>query len=436
MAGVLLTFIPWLPLNRKSTEGNAIASQHPDSERKKSFPLGTDENGISKVYMVRNGTPDQNVHKIIEMMGGIEKYIGPNDIVVLKPNAQWWNQGMTNTDAMQGFIDIVLNIPGFSGEVIIAENHQYEEDDSRGWTTEYRNGKYNLNELVEHYQRSGYPNVTKYHWRVAGTAKIILEGDAQGNSRVTGPQDGDGYVWMEDNYYLSPAGKKCVMTYPVFTSTYSGITIDLKNGAWINGKYLEDKKIKFINFSALNHHGWYCGVTASVKNLMGVVDMTCGFPGDSPQDTYNTHHIGISKLILLTRKRMIWRIGKMDWFFPHCYRNFHHTGGVLGHFMKHVRLPEINIITAEQVGWGSRTDVAKSFRSKAILAATDPVALDYIAAREVLLPATPASEDNFRKLNDPDIYDRPFHKFIAETEKQGIGTLNPANIQQINYSFP
>ncbi|MCX8012619.1 MAG: hypothetical protein N3A64_05660, partial [Desulfobacterota bacterium] len=76
------------------------------------------------------------------MMGGIEKFIGKNDIVILKPNCQWWNQGRTNLAAMKGFIDLVLSIPDFKGEIIIAENHHFmdeflpegEKDNIRGWT--------------------------------------------------------------------------------------------------------------------------------------------------------------------------------------------------------------------------------------------------------------------------------------------------------------
>ena len=398
--------------------------------------LGVDDDGISRVYLSRGGSPENNVQQVIKMMGGIEKFIGTSDIVVLKPNAQWWNQGMTNTDAMKGFIDMVLAIPDFSGEVIIAENHQYNGNNSRGWNTSEKNGRFNFNELVAYYQTRGKKNVSKYHWRVAGRTTIPLEGDAQGNERVKSPEDGDGYVWMENCYYLSPTNKKCVMTYPVFTSTYSGITIDLKNGAWKNGGYLADKKVRFINFSALNHHGWYSGITASVKNLMGVVDMSCGFPGDAPEGTYNTHHIGVSRLKLLTKKRVVWRVGRIDKFMQYCYRNFHHTGGALGYFMSHVRFPDLNIITAERVGWGSRVDLKKSFQAKMILASRDPVALDYMAAREVLLPSTPSEVMNkhgikYQELNNPDV--GPHYKFLKETEKQGVGNLSPEKIRLITH---
>ena len=50
---------------------------------------------------------------------------------------------MTNTDAMKGFIDLILSIPGFMGEITIAENHQLQKDESRGWVTDQRNGQFN-----------------------------------------------------------------------------------------------------------------------------------------------------------------------------------------------------------------------------------------------------------------------------------------------------
>ena len=73
----------------------------------------------------------------------------------------------------------------------------------------------------------------------------------------------------------------------------------------------------------------------------------------------------------------------------YCYRNFHHTGGVLGFFMAHVRMPDLHIIAADLVGWGDRRRLDLACRPRAVLASTDPVALDYIAAKEILLPGTP-----------------------------------------------
>jgi len=445
---LLVGMLPWLRprvvraqdviQGQRTTSGGGIPPS--GSHSNTNFRLGVDRDGRSKVYFVKDDTPENNMRAIIDKLGGIEKIVGRNDVVVLKPNAQRHNQGMTNTDAMKGFIDLVLGIEGFAGEIVIAENHQYADDNCCGWSTEFRNGRFNLNELVAYYQDQGINNVTKYHWHVAGPCSYPLEGNGQGNARVNGPQDGDGYVWMEDNYYVSPAGRTCLMTYPVFTSSYSGITIDLKNGLWINGEYLNDRQLKFINFSALNHHGRYCGVTASVKNLMGVVDMTCGFPGDLLPDTYNTHHIGVSRF-----KHFLyhthWRITSYKgWLMnvarDYCYRNFHHTGGVLGHFMAHVRMPDLHILAADLVGWGDRRDLKRAFRPQAMLASTDPVALDYVAAKYVLFPGTPAGEKEvagvlLTELNDPDRKSGPFYKFLKETHNQRIGNINPDNIDII-----
>jgi len=411
------------------------------SDQKNNPPhtVGVDTDGYSHVYCVKNGSPEENLTEVIEMMGGIERVIGKQDIVVLKPNSQWVNQGMTNTDIMKAFIDLILAIPDFAGEIIVADNHQFVADNSRAWTTEKRNGSFNYNELIQYYQTRGYRNVTKTHWHVGGQTEVPLEGDAQGNSMINGPEDGEGYVWMDDEYYLSPHGRKCLMTYPVFMSAYSGITVDLKNGAWKDGAYLSDRKIRFINFSALNHHGSYAGVTASVKNLMGVVDMSCGFPGDNPVGTFNTHHIGVSKFIQLKKIKILMRVISflgLEYAFliDFCYKNFCYTGGALGHFMQYVRQPDLNIITAEQVGWGSRIDLNKAIRVKTLLAGLDPVALDFIAARDVMLPATPKNALNYYgikyyDLNNPEEKDGPFFRFLKETEKQGIGNLDPNKIK-------
>ncbi len=387
--------------------------------------LGVNEDGCSYVYTAKGSTPENNMRRVMQLMGGIESVIGKRDIVILKPNAQWDKQGMTNTDAMKEFIEMVLDIPDFEGEIIIAENHQYKELNGRGWITKNRNGRFNYNELIEYFNDNGYNNVTKYHWHCAGQNPEPLEGDDCCGKRVWSPEDGDGYVWREDIYYVAPNGRKCLMTYPIFTSEYSGVTIDLKNGAWENGKYLTDKPVKLINFSVLNHHSSYAGVTASVKNLMGIVDMTCGFQGPEPKDTYNVHFIGVSKYIRYAQK-MHWRLTLL------AMRNFFYAGGALGTFMKKIRMPDLNIITAEWVGWGSRWDTAKSCYPKTVLASRDPVALDYIAAKEVLLKGTPIEEVALRQLNDPSDISGPFYKFLFECYKEGIGNVNESKINTIN----
>ncbi|MCP4633950.1 MAG: DUF362 domain-containing protein [candidate division Zixibacteria bacterium] len=394
--------------------------------------------GSSDVYMTQGGSPSENMYELIEMLGGIESLIDKDDIVILKPNSQWRLQGMTNTDSMLALMEMILKIPGYSGEVIIADNHQFKEDNSLGWTTDTPNGRFNLNEVVEYFQDKGYPNVTKYHWHDAGANPNPLQGDAHGNSVVEGSAQDDGYVWEEDNFYKAENGNICLMTYPIFTSKYSGITIDLKNGAFKNNEYT-GQPVKFINISSLNHHSIYCGVTAAVKNLMGVVDMSCGTPAPEPADTYNTHHIGLISLFLerLRRKSYVhWRI--RDFVTKYIVNeddliDFHYTGGVLGHWMKTVRLPDMNIITAEWIGYGSRIDTKLSARPKALIASKDAVAADYYASKHILLPETEkaAPSSNYLKLNDPDNDDGPFRKFLIYTARETGGAMRDSDINVI-----
>jgi len=382
----------------------------------------------SDIYLSQNGTPQENVRKVIEMMGGIEKFIGKNDIVILKPNAQWWNQGRTNLAAMKGFIDLVFDIPSFNGEVIIAENHHFmddslpesEKDNIRGWLHFSEiNGdidgiNHNLNTLVELYQEYGYPNVTKYHWRDGGP-KLNIWGNGQNGGIVKSPADGDGYVWTDYDYVFSGFWGlkkwKVKMSYPVFTSKYSGITIDLKNGAFLRdgkggGRYLPDKPVKLINFAVLNDHGKDTGITGAVKNYMGITDLSCGYWGLNPKGYSNVHF---------------------------CGENYYSyaKAGAIAYFMKTVRKADLNIVTAEWVGWGHRTDVKRATRMRTILASTDPIALDYYGAKYFILPLSKKPE-----LHDPDNPASPIAKSLnLALSVLEEGTINEKKINVHKYEF-
>ena len=379
-------------------------------------------NKKSSIFIAKNGSPEQNMVELIKMMGGIEKIIGKNDIVILKPNAQWWNQGTTNTNAIKAFIELVLSIQDFKGEVIIAENHHFPEDNSRGWTTEKRNGDFNLNELVDYFQQNGYRNVTKVHWHDGGKSTQPSWGGAENGGLVSGPADGDGYVWRPDIVHEAPHGRKVMMSYPVFTSPYSGRRIDFKDGVWENGKYA-DIPVKFINFSTLNHHE-QTGVTASIKNYLGICDMTCGYRGVGPEGYWNLHSVGFSRLPGKI-KRILRYFNWID--------TAEYIGGAVGTYMKTIRKADLNIITAHTIGWGSRTDLKKQEKVKTLLASEDPVALDYYAAKYILLPATKKHHNSGRVLvwNDPDNPKSPFHKFLLDCYQQGVGNLEE-ELMQVN----
>lgn len=381
-------------------------------------------NSISEIYMSRNSTPEQNIARVIKAMGGIHRVVGLNDIVVLKPNAQWRGHGGTNTNTLKGFIELILAQPNFKGEIIIAENHHAAVDNSLGWTSRNRNGDYNLNELVDYFQEKGFANVTKYHWHDAGPNPAPLQFPGGNGRIVEGPHQGDGYVWTDEEY--EHHGRKTKMTYPIFTSAYSGTTVDLKNGAWKNGNYT-GQPVKFINFSTLNHHSSTFGVTASVKNYLGVVDMTCGVHGIKPAGYYNFHYVGLgwSKENHVGRmlernltSAYVQRFKLLMKVVRHFGPTSGATGGAVGHFMKTIRQADLNIIAAEYVGNEGRQE--KPVHARTLLASVDPVALDYYAAKHVLLPLGGSQA----KFNNPDWHAGPFRRILESCHAEGIGTLN------------
>ncbi|MCU0256778.1 MAG: DUF362 domain-containing protein [Vicinamibacterales bacterium] len=114
--------------------------------------------------------------------------------------------------------------------------------------------------------------------------------------------------------------------------------------------------------------------------------------------------------------------------------DFHHTGGALGHLMRTVRAPDLHLVTAEWIGWGSRTHPDLAARPGAVLAAPDPVTLDAVAAREVLLPATRAAGAAgapFVRYNDPDNAAGPFHAFLREAQRELGGRIDAAGAEVV-----
>ena len=426
----VIKFLASIPIGLSLTE---LACGSAKNQAKQPPPQGP-----QIVYKSTDADPVTATRRLLDSLGGIRSFIDKDDIVILKPNSQWWYQGMTNTDVMAEFIEQVLAVSGFAGEIIVADSHQSQKDNSRGWTTEHRNGRFNLNELVEYFQARGFANVTKYHWHPAGANPTPLQFDGYGNSVIGHPVEGDGYIWPSDLYYTCPYGNKSILAYPVFTSAYSGVTVDLKSGAFKNGDYT-GQPVKFINFSALNHHTSYAGATASIKNFMGVVDMSCGYPAPEPSGTFNTHHVGASAIFryLAGAQRKMRELRNYDWFnyiylHPSVFR-FRFTGGVLGSFMREIRRADLNIITAIKVGWGSRIDPHKSLRADTVLASTDPVALDYWATANILLPATRRSTDDesLIRLHNPNIIDGPLRSFIEECRREAGGTSDPDLIELV-----
>jgi hypothetical protein len=330
-----------------------------------------------RVFRAVNGAASENLEKVVELMGGIEKYIGQDDVVVIKPNLQWWNQGSPNLSAVKTFVEIVMNRPGgFNGEVILAENIHGGPTpwDVRGsgWKTHYeRNSDLSdilcANDLCRYLKKRYGSRFSTVHW---------INVDA-GGRRVYGPRDGAGSVYCDGSegvplvsYANGASGmdkREVIMTYPVFKSD-KGTVIDFKNGIWENGSYT-GQGYKFINFAALNHHSTYCGATSAVKNYLGVSDLSGGpDPHDGGRLTekyYNFHSFPFDKWAPGPKPGMI--------------------GAEIGVFMNTIRKADLNITTAEWVGLASRIDPPVA-QTRAVLASADPVALDYHATKYLLYP--------------------------------------------------
>ena len=73
---------------------------------------------MTTVYESKNGSSKENISTILSLMNGIESIVEPDDIVVIKPNGQWWNQGMTNTDDLSALVEAILNTGRFRGGVL------------------------------------------------------------------------------------------------------------------------------------------------------------------------------------------------------------------------------------------------------------------------------------------------------------------------------
>lgn len=344
------------------------------------------------IFRSINGSPQENMMKVVDLMGGIDRIVGSHDVIVLKPNVQWWNQGSPNIAAIDTFVSLIMTRPGgFHGEVIIAENnHRGAQPWTKvGWTKTFvRNcdlpGVSNYGDLARQLKKKYGERFSVCHW-------IDIEAGAK---RVYSPADGTGYVLCDgtggvpllsiSNRIEGANHRQVIMSYPIF-QTDKGTIVDLKNGIWSKGAYTE-QPLKYINCAALNHHSFYCGVTSAVKNYLGVSDLSGGpDPSQNGKITgkyYNFHSFPFDKWEKGPRTGML--------------------GLEIGRFFNTIRRPDLNITTAEWIGLSNRTEPPVS-HTRAICAGTDPVALDYHSAKYILYP-------NSRiRLHHPEYTKGPFH---------------------------
>ena len=103
-------------------------------------------------------------------------------------------------------------------------------------------------------------------------------------------------------------------------------------------------------------------------------------------------------------------------------------GAQIGIFMNTIRRADLNITTAEWVGLASRTAPPVA-RTRAALACSDPVALDYHATKYLLYPNSKLS------IHDPDDMKSPLHQYLLECAKKGGGIFDEKYVAVKSYDF-
>jgi hypothetical protein len=375
-------------------------------------------NPLAEVFRATNGSPSENMEKVISMMGGVEKLFSTDDIIILKPNLQWYNQGAPNIAAIHQLIVLIMEMKnGFKGQVVIAENvHRGPMPWERaGWNIPFeRNsdlpGIRNYNQLAQHLQN-------KFGDRFSVCHLLDIEIGAR---RVFSPPDGPGYVVCDgtggvpllsiDNGLSGEERREVVMSYPII-KTEQGTLIDYRRGVWENGAYTQ-QPVKFINCAALNHHSSYCGMTSAVKNYLGISDLSGGSNPSSPGRISKNYHNFHSFAFEGNKKGPVSGM----------------LGAEVGYFLKTVRRPDLNITTSEYCGLVDRTSLPVA-HTKIIAASTDPVALDFHMAKYVLYPNSKISEHN------PENPKTPTFQYLDQCARYGDYCFSEERVDIKAYDF-
>lgn len=392
----------------------------------------------------RELSPAENVDRVLAKLGGIEAFVGPRDVVIIKVSAQWWNQGMTNVAAVRRVIEQVLERPGFDGEVIVFENTHFRMPDgsglSRAWVApSVRNvdvaGWDKLGDLLPYFAGRERAPVSFVGLVDAGPSALsgdawhdperrygIYGGDESGPIAPGDPRDG--YHWdFERGFHLARSwvdDAKSILTWPRFTSPATGLVVDLRDGVLRReGGKLErtDRELRWINLTTANEHG-ATGFTGACKSTMGVVDMSAGALGTHPlaRGWASVHYFGRGN------PSASWRMA-----------------GPLAHFAREVRAPDLILSVAEWVafapeGWDDEREdrrhaAATCAQKRTIVGGRDPVAIDAWLVRNLMADVPSAGSRSMLDLENPDAMVTKFLRYYREIH--GRGTLDPSLVQVV-----
>ncbi|MDR0388917.1 MAG: DUF362 domain-containing protein [Spirochaetaceae bacterium] len=308
------------------------------------------------LVLVREGTngTDNGLALLLDALGrtgkpffrdnGNDGFIDRNDTVIIKINSQWAERGGTNTDLLKALIQYMVGDPGgFSGEIIIADNGQgmfgsERRGGSLDWdNTNAKDQKQSAGDVADYFAAQGH-RVSGFLWDTITRNEVREYSDGDGQ---------DGFVLGDT---VQPANIR--ISYPKFTTRY-GTRVSFKMGIWDeDARQYRSRALKIINMPVLKHHSIY-QVTGAIKSYMGV-------PSNS-----------------LTSMSPHQSVGR----------------GGMGALMVHTRIPVLNILDMIWIspdhGPSSRYSQAAAKNMTAL--STDPAALDYWAAKYVLMDAAKAA---------------------------------------------
>jgi len=358
----------------------------------------------SDIFVV-NGTTgaDDGVTRLIGLMDSQRLHffrsranpsglISQDEVVIIKVNCQWDERGGTNTDLLRLLIAAIVRHPdGFTGEVIVADNGQAQYGSTgRGGSFDYTgNNAEDITQSVSKVVNAfGGHRVSAYLWDAITTTRVkeYSEGD-----------DRDGYVVADSPNPRTGA----LVSYPKFR-TAAGTCISFKHGIWDpKARTYDAARPMVINMPVLKSHFIY-GVTATVKHYQGVVSDKL------------TAQLGARAHITV-------------------------AAGGLGTEMAETRFPVLNIIDAiwvnarPQGGPGTRYDAAE--RINVIVGGTDPVALDYWAAKHILMQvAREKGYDNIARIDPDNVSPRSFGHWLRLSMEEIKRAGYPTAIDELRMS--
>jgi len=330
----------------------------------------------SDLFVIENtdGT-DNGFEKLIALMGeqglsfyqrdgkdtenGSDGLIAKDDVIIIKVNSQWDQRGGTNTDLVKSIIEAIVEHPdGFTGEIVVADNGQAQFGaEGRGGSLDWNDNNaqdrsQSIQRLVKMFSESY--RVSAYLW------------DRITENRVREYSEGD----LEDGYILdsTPSPRTRIQTsYPKFKTEF-GTYISFKKGIWDQErKAYVSEKLKVLNVPILKPHSIY-GVTAAVKHYMGVV---------SDKLTGHTSHNSVG------------------------------LGG-MGTQMAETRMPVLSVLDAIWISprSGPRVSYSQAVENNMIAASTDPIALDYWSAKNILMKVAKSENNPYAGSMNPDIVTR------------------------------